>query len=128
MNKIQFSKTEVIKKGWGREEVITNNDKYCGKLLVYEQAGIKSSFHFHCVKQEHFKIFSGVFNFYYKDNDGNTLKKQVSAGDVISIPIGQPHQLECVSPGTIFEVSTTHSDDDVIRIAPGASQQVHCNA
>jgi mannose-6-phosphate isomerase-like protein (cupin superfamily) len=124
MNKIQFSKTEVIKKGWGREEVITNNDKYCGKLLIYDRAGIKSSFHLHGKKQEHFYIL-GNFNFYYKDDNGNTLQKYVSTGDVISIPVGQPHQIESLCAGTIFEVSTTHSDDDVIRIAPGASQQVN---
>jgi hypothetical protein len=58
MNKIQFSKTEVIKKGWGREEVITNNFNYCGKLLVYEQVGAVSSRHFHLNKEEHFYCVS----------------------------------------------------------------------
>lgn len=123
MNHITFTKPEIIKKGWGREEVIANNDKYCGKLLVYEKSGAVSSRHLHYFKQEHFKILDGVFNFFYYDCKGNLLTKKVISGDIIEIPAGCPHQLECVEPGTIFEVSTPHSDEDVIRIAPGDSQR-----
>lgn len=123
MNHITFAKSKIISKGWGYEEVITNNDKYCGKLLVYEQAGAMSSFHSHLIKHEHFMIGGGVFEFSYHDEKGNVLIKTVSTGDVIDIPAGRPHRLGCIEPGFIFEVSTHHSDDDVIRIAPGDSQR-----
>ena len=35
---------------------------------------------------------------------------------------GQPHQLEAITDGRIFEVSTHHEDSDSYRVLPGDSQ------
>jgi len=35
---------------------------------------------------------------------------------------GQPHQLEALTDGRIFEVSTHHEDSDSYRVLPGDSQ------
>ena len=124
MSKIQFRKATEIPKGWGQETVIANNDKYCGKLLIYDKAEIESSSHFHIKKSETFFVFSGEFLFNMWDESGTKLATVIRVGDVIDIPAGCPHRVKCISPGTIFEVSTPHSDEDVIRIEPGESQLV----
>jgi hypothetical protein len=36
---------------------------------------------------------------------------------------GQPHQLESLTYGRIFEVSTHHEDSDSYRVLPGDSQR-----
>ncbi len=43
--------SEKIIKGWGYEIWITNNEKYCGKLLCFEE-GKKFSMHYHMIKDE----------------------------------------------------------------------------
>ena len=53
-----FTKPEVHRKGWGEEIWITNNDKYCGKLLKFN-AGAKFSLHYHLKKHEHFFVLKG---------------------------------------------------------------------
>ena len=35
---------------------------------------------------------------------------------------GQPHQLEAITKGRIFEVSPPHEDSDSYRVLPGDSQ------
>ena len=36
-----------VKKGWGYELIWATNDKYCGKIMVFEKVGAKFSMHFH---------------------------------------------------------------------------------
>ena len=37
----------TVNKGWGFEIVFANNDKYCGKILVFNKAGAKTSLVLH---------------------------------------------------------------------------------
>lgn len=120
---VSFRQLEAIKKGWGEELVIANNEFYCGKLLVYKEREAVSSAHFHLDKTETFYVVEGMFDFRYWDEKGVEQHKLITPGDVIHIPRGAPHQLICHRAGVIFEVSTPHSDKDVVRIAPGDSQR-----
>lgn len=121
---IDITKLKIIPKGWGFEKVIANNEFYCGKLLCYNQPGAVSSAHFHLKKTETFYIVEGEFNLTRWCHEGREHIERIIPGDVIHIPAGTPHQLTCLhSKGVIFEVSTPHSDDDVVRIAPGDSQK-----
>jgi mannose-6-phosphate isomerase-like protein (cupin superfamily) len=43
----------------------------------------------------------------------------LTTGDVVTIPIGMPHQLEAIEEGEIFEISTEHFDSDSYRIKKG---------
>ena len=36
-----------VPKGWGYELIWATNDKYCGKIMVFEKKGAKFSMHFH---------------------------------------------------------------------------------
>ena len=109
----------TIPKGWGHELVIVNNEKYCGKILVFKR-GCRFSMHYHIIKQETWYVNAGSFIFYWIDTETaekNTL--ELFKGDVVTIPIGMPHQLVALTDGEIFEISTQHFDSDSYRVYKG---------
>lgn len=109
----------TIPKGWGHELQIINNEKYCGKLLVFKR-GCKFSMHYHIKKQETWYVNLGSFIFYWIDTE--TAEKhtiELFKGDVVTIPTGMPHQLLALSDGEIFEISTQHFDSDSYRVQKG---------
>ena len=40
-----------IPKDWGHEIIFENNEKYCGKLLIFKE-GFEFSMHYHLLKDE----------------------------------------------------------------------------
>lgn len=120
-NDPKIKKTECCKipKGWGHELVIVNNEKYCGKILVFKQ-GFSFSMHYHLIKQETWYVNKGSFIFTWIDTDtGIKNEMDLNVGDVVTIPIGQPHQLRAKEDSEIFEISTQHFDSDSYRIWKG---------
>lgn len=115
---------QTHKKAWGHELWIANNELYCGKLLVFKQAG-EFSMHFHMQKEETWYVQKGTFHYNWIDT--KTAEKHfdnIKEGDVIHIKPGFPHQLQAQTEGaTIFEVSTQHFDGDSYRVLPGDSQK-----
>ena len=108
-----------IAKGWGHELIIHNSEKYCGKLLVFK-AGCKFSMHYHLLKQETWYVNKGTFIYRWIDTkEGVTHVAHLTPGDVVTQYPGQPHQLEALEEGEIFEVSTQHFDSDSYRIWKG---------
>jgi quercetin dioxygenase-like cupin family protein len=119
ITKIQECSECTILKGWGHELIIHNSEKYCGKLLVFK-AGCKFSMHYHLLKQETWYVNKGTFIYHWIDtNQGTTLSTRLTVGDVVTQYPGQPHQLEALEEGEIFEVSTQHFDTDSYRIWKG---------
>jgi len=121
-------KGEIHKKAWGHELWIINNEKYCGKLLVFK-ANKQFSMHYHMLKDEAWYINKGEFEYKYIDTETAELRsKIVKEGDCIHLIPGQPHQMLALQEGScIFEVSTQHFDSDSYRILPGASQDENNN-
>ena len=123
----KFYKPKVIKKGWGQEVVIANNKEFCGKLLIYNKAGVKSSAHFHAGesgKHEVFHVYCGSFLFNFWDEKGFMKETELKTGDAVEIPRNTPHRLTPLEGNSIiFEVSNEHKDEDVVRFIPGASQK-----
>ena len=112
-----------VPKGWGEELIIENNDKYCGKLLVFK-AGCKFSMHYHMIKDETWYVDKVEFIYRWIDTETAEVHEQhLKVGDIVRQRPGQPHQLEAKTEGTIFEVSTTHSDSDSYRVWKGDSQK-----
>ena len=108
-----------IPKGWGHELIIVNNEKYCGKILVFKK-GCSFSMHYHIIKQETWYVNKGSFFFSWIDTETGKLNEvSLFVGDVVTIPIGQPHQLKAKEDSEIFEISTTHYDYDSYRIWKG---------
>lgn len=108
-----------IPKGWGHELILVNNEKYCGKILFFKE-GCKFSMHYHMIKQETWYVQKGDFLFTWIDTEkGEKFTKVLQSGEVITIPIGLPHQLYAQTEGEIIEISTQHFDNDSFRIYKG---------
>lgn len=111
-----------IPKGWGHEVIFENNDLYCGKLLVFKK-GCKFSMHYHMIKDETWYVDKGEFLYRWIDTETAEVNEQhLKEGDSVRQYPGQPHQLEALTDGTVFEVSTEHFDSDSYRIWRGDSQ------
>lgn len=111
-----------IMKGWGEEIIITNNELYCGKILVFKE-GYKFSMHYHLIKDETWYVNKGRFLYRWIDTETADLHEQILVvGDVVRQYPGQPHQLEALADGEIFEVSTQHFDSDSYRVFKGSNQ------
>ena len=122
MNLQQLGKVD---KGWGFEIVFANNEKYCGKLLVFERAGAKTSLVFHKEKSKSWFINAGKFKVTFIDiNTGETKEAILEEGKTADFgPLG-PHQVEALVAGSvIFEVGTADFIEDRFRLAPGDTQK-----
>ena len=118
---------KTVPKGWGYELWIHNDEKYCGKLLHFEN-GKKCSLHFHKLKHETFYLQSGKLECQFisiedLENGIDIASVPVTVmlpGDVKEIPVGLVHQMKAVDgPATLFEFSTQHFDSDSHRIMKG---------
>jgi mannose-6-phosphate isomerase-like protein (cupin superfamily) len=112
-------------KGWGFEIVFANNDKYCGKLLIFEKAGAKTSLVFHKEKVKSWFINAGRFKVTFIDvATGEIKQSELTEGQTADFgPLG-PHQIEAlVDNSMIFEVGTADYVEDRFRLAPGDTQK-----
>ena len=112
-----------IPKGWGEEIIIINNTLYCGKILVFN-TGAKFSMHYHMIKDETWYVNEGEFIYRWIDTETADVNEVImKEGDSVRQLPGQPHQLEALSDGIVFEVSTNHMDSDSYRVWKGDSQK-----
>jgi mannose-6-phosphate isomerase-like protein (cupin superfamily) len=111
-----------VKKGWGHELIWATNDKYCGKLMKFNE-GAKFSMHFHKDKEETWYVLDGEFIVHWINTfDASKISTKIKQGDTWHNEPCSPHQLECLKEGTILEVSTPDSVEDNYRVSPGDSQ------
>ena len=112
-----------VEKGWGHELIWATNDRYCGKLLHFK-TGSKFSMHFHSEKEETWYVLTGTFIVRWIDTKTATeYEAPLKEGDTWHNNPLVPHQIFCVSEGTIIEVSTPDSVEDNYRVAKGDSQK-----
>ena len=108
-----------VEKGWGHELIWATNDKYCGKLMKFN-TGARFSMHFHAVKDETWYVDKGTFLYRWINTETAEIKEQLlHPGDSVRQFPGQPHQLEAITDGVVFEVSTEHFDSDSYRVIKG---------
>ena len=111
-----------VPKGWGVELIIENNEMYCGKLLRFFK-GCMFSMHYHLIKDETWYVNEGYFWYRWIDTETAEVNEvALKEGDIVRQRVGQPHQLEALIDGIVFEVSTQHFDEDSYRVAKGDSQ------
>lgn len=113
-----------VKKGWGFEVVWANNEKFSGKLLVFDRVGAKTSLVFHKEKAKSWFVNAGKFKITYVDVATGEMKEAIlDEGKTVDFgPLG-PHQVEALIAGSvIFEVGTADYIEDRFRLAPGDSQ------
>lgn len=121
---MNLQKIGKVDKGWGFEIVFANNDKYSGKLLVFEHAGSKTSLVFHREKAKSWFVNAGKFKIKFIDvNTGDVKEAILEEGKTVDFgPLG-PHQVEALVDGSIiFEVGTADYVEDRFRLAPGDTQ------
>jgi quercetin dioxygenase-like cupin family protein len=112
-----------VPKGWGDEIIICNHELYCGKLLRFNQ-GAKFSMHYHMIKDETWYVDDGVFIYRWINTEtAEVMERKLTVGDTVRQKPGQPHQLEAITDGVIFEISTQHFDSDSYRVWKGDSQK-----
>jgi hypothetical protein len=121
---MNLQQTGQVKKGWGFELVWANNDKYCGKLLVFDRAGAKTSLVFHKEKAKSWFINAGKFKITFIDVTTGEVKEAVlDEGKTVDFGALGPHQVEALVAGSIiFEVGTSDYVEDRFRLAPGDTQ------
>jgi hypothetical protein len=113
-----------VKKGWGFELVWANNDKYSGKLLVFDRVGAKTSMVLHKEKAKSWFINAGKFKITFIDVATGEIKEAIlDEGKTVDFGALGPHQVEALVAGSIiFEVGTSDYVEDRFRLAPGDSQ------
>ena len=80
--------------------------------------------HYHMIKDETWYVDKGTFLYRWIDTEtAEVHEEHLKSGDIVRQRPGQPHQLEAIEEGVIFEVSTTHSDSDSYRVWKGDSQK-----
>jgi mannose-6-phosphate isomerase-like protein (cupin superfamily) len=113
------SNSKIVKKGWGLEIHLVNNEKYCLKYLVFFK-GRKFSWHKHIFKQELWFCMWGKLECVINSEDGEFFDYFLfKAGDKIEIKQNVEHQLMAITNSIIIEVSTTDFPEDSIRIEKG---------
>lgn len=105
---------KTVEKVWGRELWLVNNSDYCSKILEIKP-GYQCSLHFHKIKHETFVILRGAV--YFECRSANTGKTEILIpGDTRDLPAYTPHRFASEIESAILEISTTHSDEDVVRL------------
>jgi mannose-6-phosphate isomerase-like protein (cupin superfamily) len=115
-----------IDKGWGFEIIWANNDKYSGKLLVFEKEGSKTSMLYHKDRSKSWFVNSGKFRLVYCDTKTGQYQEAIlEEGKTVDIAELGPHQLEALVAGSvIFEVGMPDYEEDRFRISPGDTQKL----
>ena len=80
--------------------------------------------HYHMIKDETWYVKEGSFLYRWIDTKtAEVHEENLKEGDSVRQRPGQPHQLEALEDGVIFEVSTTHYNEDSYRVWKGDSQK-----
>lgn len=109
-----------VPKAWGREVWLVNHPTHCAKLL-YIEAGQQCSLHYHPIKAETFFVLDGTVNLEVglegKPAYGTT-NTQLTEGESFTLEPYTPHRFSSATdgPAIILEISSQHSDDDVVRL------------
>lgn len=101
---------KIVKKIWGEELWIVNNELYCSKILKLKK-GYRCSYHMHKIKDETFYILEGTV--FMRHNDIGFYMTNKS--DPIRILPGEYHSFAGVTDAKILEISTQHFDEDSYR-------------
>lgn len=115
MNLNAYANYPHIEKIWGTEIVLTNNHKYCSKLMVLKE-GFQCSLHKHFTKDETFFVLQGKVLIESSTNPNMLVVASFGEGQNKHIAPNTYHRFSALLPDTILlEVSTSHSDEDVSR-------------
>ena len=103
-----LQKTGKLDTSWGFEVIWASNDKYCGKILVFEKAGNKTALKIHKEKYKSWFVNSGKVKVTYIDTrTGETKESELQEGMTFEAGPVAPYQIEALHDDTmLFEAST----------------------
>ena len=112
-------------RSWGYEIVWASNEFYCGKILVFEKVGAKTTLKIHKSRKKSWFINAGRFKFTFTDvKKGNTIEATLEEGKTVDIAEMSPHSVEALQPNSmIFEVGTPDDLDDQFMLTPDDTQK-----
>ena len=103
-----------VEKAWGWEEIVSNSTQYCGKVL-HVLPGKQCSLHYHILKDETFYLLDGDCEY---QTELVPRRNKMVLGEPVHIPPGMLHRFASRGGCRLMEVSTEHSDADVVRLEP----------
>jgi len=113
-----------IEKDWGLEIIWSNNDHYCGKLLMFNGVGKQTAMMIHKNKKKSYFVNAGRFKITFIDvKTGNTKEALLDEGKTVDIAEMSPHRIESLLPDSIIiEVGTSAYEEDEFKLTPDADQ------
>ncbi len=102
----------TVEKAWGKEIWLCNEKEYCAKWLLISP-GKQCSLHLHPIKKETFVVIKGEVRL---EHDGKL--ERLHEGDIRTILPKTLHRFGSYYGAKILEISTHHSDNDVLRTEP----------
>ena len=111
------SSSKIVKKEWGAEIHIANNNDYCLKYLIFFK-NKQFSHHLHNLKKELWHCIYGNFECVLEKNN-EKIHLDFNQGQKIEIEAGVIHQLQAKKNSILVEVSTRDYPEDSIRIFKG---------
>jgi mannose-6-phosphate isomerase-like protein (cupin superfamily) len=120
----EYYERKQVGKVWGFEDWIINSPMYCGKILRMHE-GWESSLHYHPKKHETMVCIHGkiLVELYPEGNvDARIPTYTIMTGEDrtrIVLPPNTKHRFSTPfgESGEMIEFSTTHDDEDVVRLA-----------
>jgi len=113
---------ENFKRDWGMEITWSDEENYCGKILVFNQSGSKTPFHFHKETGKSWFVNNGKFIVRWIDTkDGKVYQQELPEGSVHKVEPMTPVSLECVDAGSSIAQTSNGNDSKDYYIALPAS-------
>ena len=121
---MDISPSGKIDKDWGYEIVWASNQFYCGKILVFEKAGSKTTVVIHKNRKKSWFINAGRFQILFTDvKTGKSTATILDEGKTVDIGEMSPHSVEALAPNSmIFEAGTPDDLQDQFRLTPDDTQ------
>lgn len=104
-----------VEKDWGHEDWIWNG-RYCGKKLLIKK-GRGTEWIYHRVKDKVLYVESGQIVLTYGYDEDTKFASNLTLGpdSAFHVPPGMYHSVRAVEESRLLELSTHHSEKDVIR-------------
>ena len=100
---------EIVKKIWGEEHWLANDDFCCKELIINK--GCSCSLHYHKIKDELFYISYGKVEIQLERNS-----KTYNPGEHCRVRQHVRHRFTALENSMMIECSTHHEDSDSYRI------------
>ena len=122
---MNVSKPGKVDKSWGYEIIWSSNHDYCGKILVFEQVGAKTTMTIHKNRKKSWFVNAGRFKIIYTDiKTGITAEAYLEEGKTVDLAEMSPHSIEAMAPNSmIFEAGMPDNLDDIFRLTPDDTQK-----